>query len=269
VAARATAYGRPAIASRHLEQILNAVLLTSCPVEQSFDPSWEWAMDRLAASACRHFQSLVYETPTFMQYFEQATPFPEITQLKIGSRPAFRGAARTIRDVRAIPWVFSWMQSRHTLPGWYGLGSAIGDFLLDHGGEMSLLQEMYQRWPFWRTLIDNTQMIMSKADLTIARLYADLAPDQGAANEVFGRIEKEFHTTVEMICKITGQDRLLDNMPVLQRSIERRNPYVDPLSYIQQVLLQRLRGSESPEPQLLTACLESIHGIASGLKNTG
>ncbi len=262
-------YGRQAIAARHLEQILNAVLLTSFPGETSFDPSWEWALERLGASACRHFQKLVYETSGFMDYFEQATPFNEITQLKIGSRPAFRGAARSIRDIRAIPWVFSWMQSRHTLPGWYGVGSAIGDFLLDHGGEMSLLQEMYERWPFWRALVDNTQMIMAKADLTIARLYADLASDQTAAAAIFQRIETEYHTTVEMLCKITGQQKLLDNMPVLQRSIKRRNPYVDPLSYIQQVLLQRLRSNPSPEPELLTACLESINGIASGLKNTG
>lgn len=226
-------------------------------------------MERLSTSACRHFQRLVYETPDFIQYFEQATPFSEITQLKIGSRPAFRGSARTIRDIRAIPWVFSWMQSRHTLPGWFGLGSSISDFLIDHSGEMAQLQQMYEHWPFWRTLIDNTQMIMSKADLTVARLYADLVEDRAVANEIFKRIDLEYHTTVDMILKITGQTRLLDNMPTLQRSIERRNPYVDPLSYIQQVLLQRIRGTETPSPQLLTACLESINGIASGLKNTG
>ncbi len=113
-------YGRPAIASRHLEQILHAVLLSSFPEEEKIDPSWEWAMERLAASACRHYRGLVYETPEFLKYFEQATPFAEIGQLKIASRPAFRGAARTIDQLRAIPWVFSWMQSRHTLPGWYG-----------------------------------------------------------------------------------------------------------------------------------------------------
>jgi phosphoenolpyruvate carboxylase len=262
-------YGRPAIAARHLEQILNAVLLTSFVGETAIDPSWEWAMERLSTSACRHFRCLVYETPGFIQYFEQATPFSEITKLKIGSRPAFRGASYTIRDVRAIPWVFSWMQSRHTLPGWFGLGSAINDFLIDHGGDMSQLQQMYERWPFWRALIDNTQMIMAKADMTVARLYADLVEDRAVSEDIFKRIEVEYHMTVDVIMKLTGQTRLLDNMPTLQRSIERRNPYVDPLSYIQQVLLQRLRTSDSPSPQLLTACLESINGIASGLKNTG
>ncbi len=193
----------------------------------------------------------------------------EISQLKIASRPSFRSNARTINDLRAIPWVFSWMQSRHTLPGWYGLGSAVDDFLLDHGGDMAQLQEMYERWPFWRTLIDNTQMILAKADLTIARLYADLVDDQAVADEIFRRIETEFHTTVDVICKITGQARLLDNVPVLQRSIERRNPYVDPLSFIQLVLLERLRRGDEPREKLLAAALESVNGIASGLKNTG
>jgi phosphoenolpyruvate carboxylase len=252
-----------------LEQVLNAVLLASFPEEEQVDPSWDWAMERLAASASRHYRSLVYETPEFLTYFEQATPFAEISQLKIASRPAFRGATRTIDQLRAIPWVFSWMQSRHTLPGWYGFGSAVGDFLLDHGGDVGQLQDMYRRWPLWRTLIDNTQMILAKADLTIARLYADLVQDQALADEIFRRIETEFHATVDFVLKITGQERLLENVPVLQRSIDRRNPYVDPLSFIQLVLLKRLRAGEEPHAELLTAGLESVNGIASGLKNTG
>ncbi len=262
-------YGRPGIAARHLEQILNAVLLTSFPAEDRPANSWDWAMERMAESACRHYRNLVYETPEFFKYFEQATPFAEISQLKIASRPTFRSGTREIDELRAIPWVFSWMQSRHTLPGWYGLGSAIGDFLVDHGGEIGQLQEMYLRWPFWRTLIDNTQMILAKADLTIAGLYADLVDDSALGQEIFHRIETEFQTTVDFICKITRQERLLDNAPVLQRSIARRNPYVDPLSFVQLVLLKRLRGGEQPRAELLPACLESINGIASGLKNTG
>jgi phosphoenolpyruvate carboxylase len=262
-------YGRPAIAARHLEQILNAVLLTSFPAEDRPSNAWDWAMERMAESACRHYRNLVYETPGFFKYFEQATPFAEISQLKIASRPTFRSGAREIDELRAIPWVFSWMQSRHTLPGWYGLGSAIGDFLVDHGGEIGQLQEMYIRWPFWRTLIDNTQMILAKADLTIAGLYADLVDDSALGQEIFHRIETEFQTTVDFICKITRQERLLDNAPVLQRSIARRNPYVDPLSFVQLVLLKRLRAGEQPREERLPACLESINGIASGLKNTG
>lgn len=264
-------YGRPAIAARHIEQILNAVFLTSFPAADRLDPSWEWAVERLSECACRHYRSLVYETPGFVEYFQQATPFAEVGQLKIASRPVFRGAtANGIDELRAIPWVFSWMQSRHTLPGWYGLGSAINDFLVDHSGDMEQLQAMYQGWPYWRTLIDNTQMILAKADLTIARLYADLVENTDLAEQIFERIEQEYQLTVEFVCKIAGQTRLLDNVPVLQRSIDRRNPFVDPLSFVQLVLLKRLRsGQEEQSDELLRASLESINGIAAGLKNTG
>jgi phosphoenolpyruvate carboxylase len=262
-------YGCSAVAGRHLEQIVHAVLLTSFPAEEQIAPAWEWAIERMAESACRHYRGLVHDSPEFLKYFEQATPFAEISQLKIASRPVFRSGIGKIDDLRAIPWVFSWMQSRHTLPGWFGLGSAIGDFLLDHGGEMEQLQEMYRRWPFWRTLIDNTQMILAKADLTIARLYADLVDDAALAERVYQSIENEYHTTVDFVCKIAGQSRLLDNVPVLQRSIDRRNPYVDPLSFVQLVMLKRLRSGEANRDALLPAVLESVNGIAAGLKNTG
>jgi phosphoenolpyruvate carboxylase len=128
---------------------------------------------------------------------------------------------------------------------------------------------MYAQWPFWRTLVDNAQMILAKADLTIARLYADLVADRGVSERIFSRIELEYQRTSESILLMTGQAELLDNMPVLKRSIARRNPYVDPLSFIQLVLLARLRSSADPSPELQTAVLESINGIASGLKNTG
>src|SRR6185437_3808405 len=153
-----------------------------------------------------------------------------------------RSASTRIDDLRAIPWVFSWMQSRHTLPGWYGLGSALSEYLQARPGEIVTLQEMYRRWPFWRTLIDNAQMILAKADLTIARLYADLVEDQELAARVFGRIAAEYQRTVEVIGRITGQSEMLERSPILQRSIQRRNPYVDPLSFIQLVLLKRLRA---------------------------
>jgi phosphoenolpyruvate carboxylase len=263
-------YGHPDIAERHLEQIVNAVLRTSFAVAGDRpDPVWEHALERLAAQACLHYRSLVFATPEFLTYFEQATPIAEIARLKIGSRPARRSAAQGINDLRAIPWVFSWMQSRHTLPGWYGLGSAVNDFVATQTGDLALLQTMYQRWDFWRTLIDNAQMILAKADLTIARLYADLVEDQELAARIYGRIEGEYRRTVDVICQITGQKALLDNVPVLQRSIERRNPYVDPLSIVQFLLLKRLRAGQEPREELLTGVLESINGIASGLKNTG
>jgi phosphoenolpyruvate carboxylase len=263
-------YGHPAIAERHLDQVLNAVLRSSFAVnDEKIDVTWQWILDRLAERACKHYRDLVYDTPEFLTYFEQATPIEEIAQLKLASRPARRTTTRNVDHLRAIPWVFSWMQSRHTLPGWFGLGSAVREFLAEHPRDLPTFQRMYREWHFWQTLIDNTQMILAKADLTIARLYADLVDDQGIATRIFGRIEEEYHRTVDVIREITGQRELLEQMPVLRGSIMRRNPYIDPLSYIQVVLLRRLRSGQGASAELLTGVLESINGIASGLKNTG
>lgn len=265
-------YGCPGIAERHLEQILNAVLRNSSAIETPPPlPEWEQLVGTLAELARQHYRTLVYETPEFLTYFEQATPISEIGKLKIASRPAKRGNNRTagIDELRAIPWVFSWMQSRHTLPGWYGLGSAIRQHLQETPSARATLREMYARWPFWRTLIDNAQMILAKADLTIARLYADLVSSPEVGNQIHGRIADEYATTVQAVLEMTGQRELLDTMPVLQRSIQQRNPYVDPLSFVQLVLLEQLRNGAEPQDEYLTGVLESISGIASGLKNTG
>ncbi len=263
-------YGHPGIAERHLEQLVHAVLHTSFPDEGELpDPAWIEILDRLAPAACRHYRGLVYEDPDFLDYFRQATPIEEIVQLKIGSRPSKRGKSTSLDQLRAIPWVFSWMQCRHTLPGWFGLGGAIDEFLRESPESLATLQAMYRRWPFWRTLIDNTQMILAKADMTIARLYADLVDDRALADRVFGRIDAEHAQAVGVIGQITGQRELLEQMPILRRSIDRRNPYVDPLSFIQLVLLKRLRSGEGPPDETLTGVLESINGIAAGLKNTG
>jgi len=263
-------YGHPAIGERHLDQVLHAVLLASCsPSSPKLEPGWPALVEELAAAARHHYRALVYEDPEFETYFREATPFAEIAQLKIASRPTRRGPSKGIDDLRAIPWVFSWMQARHTLPGWFGLGSALAAVLGEHPESLATVQAMYDRWPFWRSVIDNAQMILAKADLTIARLYADLVADQQLANRMFGRIEREYRLTEEWVCRIAREKQLLDKVPVLQNSIQRRNPYVDPLSFIQIVLLKRLRSSAEPGEDLLTAVLESINGIASGLKNTG
>lgn len=263
-------YGQPAIAERHLEQVVNAVLRTSFPDDTDQpDPAWFTVLDRLSEAAGKSYRALVYETPEFLSYFENATPIKEISQLKIGSRPARRGAANGIDQLRAIPWVFSWMQSRHTLPGWYGLGTALTDYLTENSSGLEVLREMYRRWPFWTTFVDNAQMILTKADMTIARLYADLAEDQAAASQTFDRIAAEYARSVDVIKKITGQTELLERAPILLRSIQRRNPYVDPLSFLQLVVLKQLRATTDPPEDLVTCVLESISGIAAGLKNTG
>ncbi len=263
-------YGHPGVAERHLEQVVHAVLHTSFPGEgDQPKPEWSAILDKLAPAACRHYRGLVYEDPDFLDYFRQATPIEEIVQLKIGSRPSKRGKSTSLDQLRAIPWVFSWMQCRHTLPGWYGFGGALDEHLREVPGDLKTLRAMYQSWPFWRTFIDNTQMILAKADMTIARLYADLVDDRALADRVFGRIADGHAKSVRAILEITGQAELLEHLPILRRSIDRRNPYVDPLSFIQLVLLRRLREGEGPGDETLTAVLESINGIASGLKNTG
>ncbi len=291
-------YGMPALAHRHLEQLVNAVLRAGFAPHENAPPEWEHTLEQLAAISRRHYRALVYEHPDFRRYFRTATPIDEISRLKIGSRPASRKNSDRIEDLRAIPWVFSWMQSRHTLPGWYGLGYALeafvedresdesplsvvssqlrgttdnGQLTNDKTGKLKLLQEMYGRWPFFRTMIESAQMILGKADLDIAQRYADLVPEPAVAQAIFGAILAEHERTCRMVCQVAQIERLLDNNPVLQRSIARRNPYVDPLSYIQVELLRRLRAApEGPDHAALEdAILLSISGIAAGLKNTG
>jgi len=264
-------YFHSAVTQRHLEQILHAVLVASFPTraEQQPDPKWEAATRTMAATARRHYRELVYDTPNFVEYFEQATPLTEIAELKIGSRPARRSGGKRIEDLRAIPWVFSWMQSRHTLPGWFGLGTAIEELLREQPDAINTLRAMAQRWRFWKVGLENAQMILAKADMVIARLYADLVVEKKCGDVIYGRILDEYQRTVAMLKKVTDQDELLGHKPFLQRSIARRNPAIDPLSLIQLELLRRLRQGHELGPDLERAVLESIQGIAAGLKNTG
>jgi phosphoenolpyruvate carboxylase len=282
-------YGMPDLARRHLEQVVNAVLLAGFAPREDAPSAWVQALERLAAIARGHYRALVYEHPDFLRYFRNATPIAEISRLKIGSRPASRKNSDRIEDLRAIPWVFSWMQSRHTLPGWYGLGYALETFVTGDAGcrvgdgsaspiphpasptSLALLQQMYTDWPFFRAMIDNAQMILGKADLHIAERYAELVPEPQIVEAIFGAIRAEYDRTSRLVCQVAKISHLLDNSPVLQKSIARRNPYVDPLSYIQIELLRRLRTApEGPDHAALEdVILLSISGIAAGLKNTG
>jgi len=264
-------YLDPRTAHRHLEQVVNAVLRAGFPgMARHPEPEWVAAMERMAETARNVYRSLVYEDPDFLIYFRNATPVAEFNRLRIGSRPVSRRKSDRIEDLRAIPWVFSWMQSRHTLPGWFGLGSALEEFAEADPNHLHLLRTMYRHWPFFTTLLDNAQMIMLKADMNIARAYAGLVPDQQLAARIFQQIENEFRRTERMICQITEQNDLLAHQPVLQRAIRQRNPYIDPLSFIQIELLKRLRAAPPEEQvELETVLLMSINGIAAGLKNTG
>lgn len=269
-------YGHPAIARRHLEQVVHATLLASAEARHGalprVQPAWQAAMDELAATSYRAYRQLIYETPELLEYWQQATPLAEISQLRIGSRPSRRTKKASFDSLRAIPWGFSWMQSRHVLPGWYGIGAALAQFGKTSGNGQRL-QEMYQDWPFFQVVIDNAQVSLAKADMGIARLYATLVSDSRIREQIYGDIAAEFERSVSWILRITGQRELLDNDPTLQRSVQRRNPYVDPLNFIQVGLLRKLRHlpeQESATAQKLRhAIFLTINGIASGLKNTG
>ncbi|MEZ4768424.1 MAG: phosphoenolpyruvate carboxylase [Caldilineales bacterium] len=203
-------------------------------------------------------------------YFHAATPIAEISQLNIGSRPARRKASGQIRDLRAIPWVFAWTQTRVNLPGWFGLGTAFETWAGGDPDRWSSLAEMYHGWAFFRTTIDNAQMSLRKADMHIASLYAGLA-DQSVRDEIFPRITAEHARTEQALLRITGYEQLLDNEQWLQTAIRLRNPYVDPMNYIQVALLRRLRHTGDPDEAeaLRNVVLLSVNGIAAGLRNTG
>ena len=268
-------YGNAAIARRHLEQVVHAVLLSSIPERygtQITPPrSWRETMDNLAATSLAAYRSLIYENPDLLAYWEEATPIHEISQMTIGSRPARRSAQATFDSLRAIPWGFSWMQSRHVLPGWYGIGQGIGGYV-EGSSDLDRLREMYQEGPFFRSVVNNAQVSLAQADMGIASLYADLVSDARVAKEVFSFIKNAYEGTVEWILRVTEQHALLDNDPVLQRAVQRRNPYIDPLNFIQVDLLRRYRrlNDESEEADALKqAIFVTINGIAAGLKNTG
>jgi phosphoenolpyruvate carboxylase len=272
-------YADPATAHRNLEQVLNAVMRASLATDYVRPAdAWVAAMDTMAVVSKRSYRTLVYEHPDFLPYFRGATPIAEISRLHIGSRPASRRRSDRIEDLRAIPWVFSWMQNRHTLPGWYGLGAAL-EHIIHPPAEgtnpqqqnLELLQEMYDRWPFFTTLIDNAQMILAKADIDTAARYAELVDDLGVRERIFGQIAAEYDRTCRLVCQVARVERLLDNKAILQKSIARRNPYVDPLSAIQVELLRRLREDPDAPRHADTeeAILLSINGIAAGLRNTG
>ena len=265
-------YLDPLTAARHLEQVVNAVLRAGSPeLLRQPRPEWLAAMEQIAAAGRAAYRGLIYEHEEFLSYFREATPIAEISRLRIGSRPASRRQSDRIEDLRAIPWVFSWMQSRHTLPGWFGLGSGLAAFADSGEANLILLRQMYREWPFLKTLLDNAQLIIAKADMAIARRYAELVGDQALAGRIFGAICAEYERTRTLICQVAEIADILDAQPVLQRAIRQRNPYVDPLSYIQIDLLRRLRAPHDPADQeaLETVVLMSINGIAAGLKNTG
>jgi phosphoenolpyruvate carboxylase len=241
--------------------------------EQEIKPEWEGVMEEVSESARLIWRALVYEDPDFYTYFRQATPISMIEEMHIGSRPAKRRQSERIEDLRAIPWVFSWTQNRHLIPGCYSVGSSLDGFIRKNPDKnLEILKDMYKNWGFFRSLIDNVQMTTAKADMWIALEYSFLVKPREVGKRIFHQIRNEYKLTEEILLKITEQERILDNNPFLQRSIELRDPYVDSLSYIQVGLLRRLgKGGlrEGEESKLIGNLKLSINGIAAGMKNTG
>ena len=268
----ASKYSDPEIGRRNLETLVAATLeasLLPARVPDGKAGRWSDAMEALSAHAFRAYRGLVYETPGFTQFFREATPIAEIAELRIGSRPASRKAAWEIEDLRAIPWVFSWSLARIMLPGWYGFGAAVEQFLAHEGAKgLALLQEMHREWPFFRALLSNMDMVLAKTDLGIAARYAALVRDSDLRDRVFGRIREEWTLATRHLLAITGQAELLEANPTLARSLRNRSPYIDPLNHLQVTLLDRLRGGERDEV-LKRAILLTINGIAAGLRNSG
>jgi phosphoenolpyruvate carboxylase len=246
---------------------LDALAQASAP-----DPSrverWEAAMDDLSADAFAFYREHVAENPDILPYFQQATPVAELEHARIGSRPSRRGQSRGLDDLRAIPWVFGWMQSRHVLPAWFGVGHALERFAARGRTETALLREMMEGFPIFVDLVRNVEMGLAKADLPIARRYAELVEDEGLRERVFGMLREEFGRARRAVLAVTGQRELLDDNPVLARSIRLRNPYVDPMSLLQVELLRRKRAGETGDT-LDYAIAATINGISAGLRNTG
>jgi phosphoenolpyruvate carboxylase len=265
-------YSVPEIAHRELELTGSAVLVSTLDGGNGVDGErlerFGDVMDEMARVSAAAYRGLVYEDPDLNAFFHEATPFDEISRLQLGSRPAKRRASSEIEDFRAIPWVFSWTQARIILPAWFGLGTALQAACSSHGVE--LLREMERDWPFFAALLSNAEMACAKADLGVARRYAALVGDRAVRERIWRRISDEFALTSSQLLAVTGQSRLLEREPILRASIDRRNPYVDPMSIIQVELLRRARaGREGDEEALARASFLAINGIAAGMRNTG
>ncbi|RLM57293.1 phosphoenolpyruvate carboxylase [Halobellus sp. Atlit-31R] len=258
-------YANPQIAERNLEQMLNAQVRARHRAirepEEDVRETWVDAMDEMAATARQQYRDLL-ESDGFVTYFGQATPIGVIEDLNLGSRPASRSGERTVEDLRAIPWVFSWTQSRCILPGWYALGTGIQTYL-DEGGDIDVLREMYDEWPFFRTTLDNASLALARTDFDIAAHYADLA-DSTLREEFFPHLEAEYERARDAVRDVTGRGSLLER-EWLDESLRRRNPYVDPLNLLQTHLLEQTHRTDAEEQTLRL----TVKGIAAGMKNTG
>ncbi|MGA7594454.1 MAG: phosphoenolpyruvate carboxylase [Gallionella sp.] len=265
-------YSNPEIGRRNLETLIAATIeatLLDHPHDADGNPEYMRIMEKLSENAFAAYRKLVYETPGFNTYFFSSTPIREIAELNIGSRPSARKASDRIEDLRAIPWVFSWGLNRTLLPGWFGFGSAVKQFIASEGeAGLARLRAMYKEWPFFRGLMSNMDMVLSKTDMGIASSYAELVDDVELREHIFGMIEREWDDSVKMLFKVTGNTTLLQDNPAFARSLQTRMPYIDPLNHLQVALLQRHRAGDD-DILVKRAIHLTINGIATGLRNSG
>jgi phosphoenolpyruvate carboxylase len=265
-------YSNPEIGRRNLETLIAATMEATLLHHHGADstmPEYHRIMEALSLDAFAAYRKLVYETPGFTDYFFTATPIREIAELNIGSRPSARKASDRIEDLRAIPWVFSWGLNRTLLPGWFGFGSAVNQFVEREGDAgLAQLQAMYKNWAFFRGLMSNMDMVLSKTDMGIASSYAELVEDVALRERIFGAINNEWESTVSMLFAVTKNTTLLQDNPAFARSLLTRTPYIDPLNHLQVALLQRHRAGDKDE-LVKRAIHLTINGIATGLRNSG
>ena len=268
----ASKYSNPEIGRRNLETLVAATMEATLLHHHGADstmPEYHRILEDLSAGAFAAYRKLVYETPGFTDYFFTSTPIREIAELNIGSRPTSRKAMDKIEDLRAIPWVFSWSLTRVLLPGWYGFGSAVQQFLQREGDAgLKQLQAMHKKWPFLRTLLSNMDMVLSKTDMGIASRYTELVEDQALGQSIFNMIEAEWQRTVDSLFAITEANTLLQDNPGFARSLSTRTPYIDPLNHLQVALLHRHRAGDD-DVLVKRAIHLTINGIATGLRNSG
>jgi phosphoenolpyruvate carboxylase len=272
-------YADPQVGRHHLELLVSALLQATLLPEpaRGAHADYEEALREIAEHAHRAYRGLVYETEGFAEFFFSTTPIAEIMELNIGSRPASRKATGRIEDLRAIPWVFSWGQCRLLLPGWFGFGSGIDAFLAGapsaaaRRGRLALLKDMVQRWPFFRALTSNMEMVLAKSDLAVAGRYVQLASDKARAQAIFAAISDEWKLTVKHWLAISGQRVLLESNPELARNLKNRLPYLDPLNHLQVELIKRHRDSRKAggDERVKRGIHLTINGISAGLRNTG
>ncbi|HTV09287.1 MAG TPA: phosphoenolpyruvate carboxylase [Candidatus Aquilonibacter sp.] len=275
IAAAVDAVARPDLSSRNAAGPVNTHLTGA------IDPAWETAFDELSATSLRFYQQHILENPDVFEYFEQATPVAELEHARIGSRPARRGdrsatRQRSLADLRAIPWVFGWMQSRHVVPAYFGVGYALEQLANSTPNGLELLRQMMRSFPLFIDMIRNVELALAKADFGVARLCSTLIEDEALRDRVYSLLEEEFARTTRMVLAVTGQQTLLERNPVLANSIRLRNPYVDPMSLLQLELLTRKRAEDNSSPQFAATRAEldraitaTINGISAGLRNTG